>query len=408
MREKTSGEKPARWLGILADPEVGPAEVAGYLAEHLPTELSEAVGDEFDWKITVEYERLPAGSHEHTAMINRAEVWKADGELDLVVCITDLPMRTGRNPVAAELSTDHGVAVVSLPAFGGMAWRRRSTEVVVHLTIELLGLEAGPDHGRSKGTDRGTARHGGHRLSRRLRVEPVDNDSIDRRIVTTRGGLRLLIGMVRDNRPWRLAMGLSRAVVAAFALSAFYLVSSGVWELSNALGPVRLAAGTVGSLAVLVCWLIIRHNLWEFSHQGGDRRYNRDQVVLFNATTVLTLTVGAFCLYLVLFLAVLAAAFLFVSGDVVASYAGSGGLSTYLNLAWMTSSVATLAGALGAGLDSEKAVRAAAYSTRERERRASWEKERRHQDETEEELSDPEYRRQSEQQEPDTDVDTAS
>ena len=40
----------------------------------------------------------------------------------------------------------------------------------------------------------------------------------------------------------------------------------------------------------------------------------------------------------------------------------------YMKLAWLTSSLATLGGALGAGLDSDDVVRAAAYTYRQESR----------------------------------------
>ena len=117
------------------------------------------------------------------------------------------------------------------------------------------------------------------------RVVAADTD-VDVRFVLPgiRGQARLLAGMVRANRPWRLITGLSGALAAALAAGAFAVVTSDIWRLADSLGPLRLSVATVFSIGAMVAWLVIDHELWE--RPGG--RVARDRARLFNTATVLT------------------------------------------------------------------------------------------------------------------------
>jgi hypothetical protein len=67
----------------------------------------------------------------------------------------------------------------------------------------------------------------------------------------------------------------------------------------------------------------------------------------------------------VLFAIALGAGELLLDHRVVSETTGDHvGFATYLKIAWMTTSLATAAGALGAGLESDAAVRQAAYGYR--------------------------------------------
>jgi hypothetical protein len=175
------------------------------------------------------------------------------------------------------------------------------------------------------------------------------------------GRLRLLVGMLRANRPWRLATRMYRALVAALATGAFALVSRDVWIISESLDIARLAVVAALSIGVTVASLIAVHELWERSGPG----LARDQILLFNATTTATVFVGIASLYAVLFGLSLAAAGLLITPDVLSEkVGGSSGWEEYLKLAWLTSSLATVGGALGAGLESDDVIREAAYAYR--------------------------------------------
>ncbi len=91
----------------------------------------------------------------------------------------------------------------------------------------------------------------------------------------------------------------------------------------------------------------------------------RKQVLLFNLATTATVVIGVLTFYAVLFLFALAGALLLVVAPLFAEGLGHPGhLSDYLELAWLTCSLATVGGALGAGLESDDAVPEAAYTYR--------------------------------------------
>jgi hypothetical protein len=79
----------------------------------------------------------------------------------------------------------------------------------------------------------------------------------------------------------------------------------------------------------------------------------------------LTLLLGAAFLYATLFTLTIAAAALVIDAGVLADALGhEADVGDYAALAWMASSLATIAGALGAGLETDEAVREAAYGYR--------------------------------------------
>jgi hypothetical protein len=73
----------------------------------------------------------------------------------------------------------------------------------------------------------------------------------------------------------------------------------------------------------------------------------------------------------VLFALVLVAALIFLDSGFLQSILGHPvGFSDYVRLAWMATSLSTVAGALGSGLEDEETVREATYGYRQRRRAA--------------------------------------
>jgi hypothetical protein len=335
-------------LGLLAAPGL-PTEIAEELAADLPPLLAERVTDAVSWRVPVLTE--PEATHLTSGLdaIDLGRERMLRHGWDLAVCVTDAPLRIGRRPIVADASATHGVALISLPALGAMQTRRRARDAVIRLVDGLVGESLETGHGVA---------------GRRVRVgRRPDVDDVDLRFVAAvaRGNLRLLTGMVRANRPWRLIVRLSRALAAAAAAVALALVTSDLWKLSDALDWIRLLALMVLSVGAMVLWLIVSHRLWE----RPRGRASREQTVLFNVATTLTLLLGAAFLYAALFAMTLLGAALVIDSGVMAQALGhDAGIGDYAALAWMASSLGTLAGGLGGGLESDEAVREAAYGYR--------------------------------------------
>jgi len=336
-------------VGLVAAPGA-PADLLGHLSADLLAELTSALpGVAWDVRAVVDgLVQPPADDTEIVAAARRrllAEDW------DLVLCLTDLPLEVARRPVVAHASPVHGVALISVPALGAVGVRRRMLRTAVAQVRRLLG-----------DVDDDTDPEDLVRRVRELAAEPEDERegvSFTARVLS--GNLRLLLGMVTANRPWRLAARLSRALTAAVAAGVFALVTPDIWQLADAFGWLRMTVVAAGSVIGTCATLVIGAELWE---RAAQRRV-RKQVALFNLATTATVAIGVLTLYAALFVLALGGALLLVVPDVFAAGLGHPpALTDYLELAWLISSLATVGGALGAGLESDDAVRQAAYSYR--------------------------------------------
>jgi hypothetical protein len=341
-------------LGLLAPPQI-PREVVEDLAAELPRALSERVSDRVSWEVpTLRDTRVPDveyGEEGGDETIDDVSEWRRHEGWDLAVCVTDLPLlRSDGRVVIAESSPRQGAALVSLPALGVMNRRRRAREEIVRLVNDLLSDDLEP------GREGEEHRDGGGIGSM---VPGDEDDNLQSVTPAGVGKLRLLAGMVRATHPFRVVLGLSYALTAALGTAAFTVITNTIWQLSGALGSVRLLALMLISLVAMVAYFIVVHDMWH----RPSRRWGREYTVLLNATTVITLTIGALSFYAALFALTLAAAGLFIEGSVFGGALGyQPGLIDYAALAWIVSSLATLGGTLGSGLQASDEVREAAYT----------------------------------------------
>lgn len=355
-------------VALLADPDA-PTEIAHRMTRTLSTRLADKSGPGRRFAVEVVSEPFTAGTEDLPTLMRRIVDRAGAENWDIVVALTDLPLHLHGQKLVVDLSHEHGLALLSLPTLGCLRLRTRARRVVEEA---VLGLAASPATG-AEGTPQGQPPLLGRFVSRLAPVHPGpvgEEDTADLRYVLSgpRGYLRVLVGMVRANRPWRLVPGLSKALAAALATGAVATVNSTVWSLAEALSAPRLVIATVGSVALMIGWLIVDAQLWHRSAEVS--REARQRARLYNASTVLTVGIGVIVCYAGLMVVNLLWALFILNDQVFASMTRTPLDSTdYWTLSWFVASVATVGGALGSGLESDEAIRAAAYSKREQERR---------------------------------------
>ena len=353
-------------LGLIPAPDI-PETMARDLAPQLPKLLENRVDGDVSWEVPVVVDPLTGTDREAPEILDVCRERMLGEGWDLAICLTDLPVYRDGTLVAADVSAKRGVAGLSLPAMGAMRLRPKARELTLQLAGELY--ERTKERGTDDPPDLGTQPKGS--LGSFRRVDPSDEDmkamDVDARFAApgALGHLRLWSGMVLANRPWKMLPAFKGAIAAAFATGAYVLAISSMWLLADAVGLWRLLALMVAAIVAMVAWIIVAHHLWERPEDPQQRTW----APLYNGVSVLTVGSAVLLAYAILFALIFVAAWVFVPGDYFQSTLKHPvGIGEYLTLAWLGTSLATVAGALGASLEDEERVRAASYGYRQRRR----------------------------------------
>ncbi len=279
---------------------------------------------------------------------------KADANYDIVLCVSEVPRRQGSRPVIAE-TRDGTTGALYVPSFGTLAVRRRAVAAALAVLHELIEADDSS------------------RLPRRYfksRWASSDSGEGDEVLLTSSifGRIRLVSGMIRCNRPWRLVPTLSSALAAASAASAFGVFYASIWQMAASMSLGRLTMIGVTAVIAMTVWVIFPNGLWE-------KRTFRSSTIdrwMYNAATLGTVLTGALCMYALLFAVVLASAVVVISPEFLAAQIGRTASSgDYFSLAWLAASLGTVAGAVGSSVADREDILDATYGHRELIRRQS-------------------------------------
>jgi uncharacterized membrane protein len=262
------------------------------------------------------------------------------GDLDVVLVLVDsVPELRGR-PVTSHVSPVQQVAVLHV--------RPGDTSTAAEadrLVAAVVGLDEEPDD---------------QELLRQLAsAAPAGAQGADlvRRTVT--GNLRLLVTLVRGNRPWLMTLHLSRTLTGAFAASFLAVVTPDFWLLADRMSATRLVLLTLAVLGVLCGVLVIGGGLRERAPSRAARR----AVLLHNVAVWVSVAIGVGTLYLGLVAADLAVTAVVLPLRLLRETLGHpAGVDTVLRVGALTGAVALVGSAFGAGLEDDEDVHTATYT----------------------------------------------
>jgi hypothetical protein len=346
-------------VGLMADPQL-PMALARKLESTTARLLNSLLDPDVEWAIEVEQQSLPLDPNGEVELNIHSQELRDRMGWDYLIYLTDLPKYANSQPMISSINTGYGSAMIALPALGLMRQSR-----LKRVLLQTIGALHGGVNARSLG--RGKIASAVHTMSpERTTAAAEENENSYQTLAGVRGRVQLLTGMVLGNRPWRILPSLSSAMAAATATGAFGVFYTSIWSMADYLSPLRLASISLLSITIMTIWLITYNKLWE--RPVGELRTERR--VSYNLASVLTILIAVAVMYLGLFAVIFGGALIIIDTEYLADQLGhSAGIGEYLNLAWLSASLGTIAGALGSSLDDEESVRKATFSSREYDRR---------------------------------------
>ena len=354
--DETTTDRPCLDVGVIVAPgltSLMPDAVAADIASELSTKYPL-----IQWNTSAIADRLEEPGASSLDVMETARDRMLDEDWDLVLVLTDLPLKNGRNPVQTQLSPVHSVGLVVVPALDEVRDRAATPEqesvalrtACLRLVEEILDFD-----------DDDSADDIVHRATQRADdvLTRGDDSALTFAARVLGGKVSVILGLVRANRPLTLALRLSQLIAVTAGAGALLLITPDIWVLASNYGPVRLVVLSLIAIIGVTASLIYGAKLWEKPRRPSERQ----QVTLFNVATVLTVAIGVSVFYLAVFLLALAAAFLLLdAGSFTQLSEQRWSVGKIAEIAWITASLATLGGAVGAGLEEDDIIRSAAYT----------------------------------------------
>lgn len=350
-------------IGLIPSPDLS-ENLINKITDKLKVNFEKKIDSNIDWQFEVKVKVFVGAAEYVNETINKVIKVKEESNWDYVISITDLPSFSAHKVVMADISTESGVGLISLPSFGAFPLKRRIIKALTYIGEILY-----KNH-QEKVEEITQDMKWNFLFSNVKRVTPEEATNTNIRFVLQNriiGWLRVLTGMVFANRPWQAIGSFKKVLTLSFATGTYISIFSTPWQLSVAYTPSRFILLMLLSMTGMVVWINIAHNLWEKKSSKSQSQYR----ILYNVTTIMTLVVITVINYAVLLSLFTLSISLFVPEGIFDAATDEGATSqveSYLRLAWLTASLALLVGAVGATIEKEEVIRSATYSYRQRNR----------------------------------------
>jgi hypothetical protein len=366
-------------VGIIAAPNL-PADIAEDLKNEVGDHLADYIDNKITWKVESLVDPLIGVAENTNEILEKVVNIKQTYNWNYAICLTDLPLYSGKYHVVADASIENSVAQISIPVFGFMPMRSRIKKSFIQMMGELYYRYSSRDQFASDvvhmkpflkaNKNKRFPKPKPFSMSLTKRMDVSNDEQVDvRYIIKSRmiGKMRVLSGMTFANRPWSALFSFNKLITLSFATGTYISIFPTPWELSIAYSPGRFIAVMVLAILGTIIWVIFSHDLWEKPTEKGKKRW-RD---LYNWTTFSTLGVIIISNYIMLFIIFLAAIAVFVPPSLFEAWTGLKDDPTpkyYFSLVWLITSLGTLAGAIGTGIEDEGKIRDITYSYRQKQR----------------------------------------
>ncbi|MDW8797860.1 5,10-methylene-tetrahydrofolate dehydrogenase [Staphylococcus pseudoxylosus] len=358
-------------IGLVAAPGVT-EKIACLLKTELPELLASHFSENHEWQIETIIDPLTGSAETVQKIFRKISDYQNNNEWQYTIGLTDLPIVRNGNAVAFDINSSNGASLISIPSYGWRPIKKRLQRSILGI-IDAIDEYNESNMKQAEGEDESEQQLNAQFPFSNLVTKTEYFEDTDSKHTlyyvssNTKGSFRLISGMTFANNPFNMLKSLSNVVAIAFTTGAFGIVFTTMWNLSFVYSVWRMLLIMLVAILGMMVWIIVAHNLWESSKESN----NKQITMLYNLTTTLTLTVSIVFYYLILFCLFLLASLVVLPPGYLGQTLqlnGPANFITYINLAWFATSISTVAGAIGAGLNNESQILESTYGYRQKQR----------------------------------------